>query len=259
MDAVAAILKKEVKSYFASPIAYVVLTFFLILGGCLYYQIFTRQAQQTNLVVTRNWFTPLANEDDGTYVVMRDFHLTLAPFLFFLLPLITMGSFAGERRRGTMELLSTTPASNWTLVAGKFVAALVFFLFTVSPTLLYNIVLFIYGDVQLGMAFSSYLGLLLFASAVLALGIFISSLTESQALAAMATFGLGFLLYLLDIVARKLESDTGDILAYVSFSRHFEGFARGLIGSADIVFFFSITLLGLFFTLRSLEAVRWKA
>lgn len=259
MSVILAILKKEVRSYFTSSIAYVVLTFFLVIGGYFYYQIFTYQAERTTFTFTQaNWFTHYANEDDTTYLVIRDFFMSIAPFMFFLLPMITMGSFAEERRRGTIELLRTTPASDWNLVAGKFLACTLFFSFTISPTLLYNVILFTFGDLQLGMLFSAYLGLYLFSLAILALGIFVSSLTESQVIAAVGSFGLGFFLYVVDLVGRKLESDLGYVLAYFSFGQHFESFARGIVESADVLFFLMMIFLGWFFTLRSLESVRWK-
>lgn len=260
MSIILAILKKEAKSYFTSPIAYVVLTFFLVLGGYYYYSIFTHHAEYTTFSFTQaNWFTALANEDDATYVVIRDFYLSIAPFMFFILPLITMGSWAEERKRGTIELLRTTPASNWSLLAGKFLATVVFFLFTISPTVLYNVILIIFGDIHLGMLFSCYLGFTLFSMAILALGQFVSSLTESQIIAGIGTFGLGFFFYVIDLVGRRMETDMGYVLAYFSFGQHFENFARGVVETADVVFFVGMIFLGLFFTLRSLESVQWKA
>jgi ABC-2 type transport system permease protein len=251
------IATKELRGYFVSPIAYVVLTGFLLLGGWFFFNLLAR----FNLLLSL--YSAMHNPEAQSRLNLND--LVLAPLLHnlsvvlvILVPVITMRSFAEEKRAGTYELLMTSPLSITEIVAGKFLGALAFVLVMVGLTGVYPLILLMYGDPEIGIMAAGYLGLLLLATAFLTIGLLTSSFTENQIIAAVSCLVTLLLLYVISWPAETAGPVIASVLKYVSLTEHFGEMVKGVIDSKDLVYFGSVILLALFLTHRSVESVRWR-
>jgi ABC-2 type transport system permease protein len=257
MKGILAIYRREMGSYFVSPIAYIVIGFFLLVTGYFFSNILSFFIQQSfSLQMQR--FGP--QEMDVPSLVIRNFFGLVSTIVLFMIPMLTMGIYAEERKRGTMELLMTSPLTEAQIVLGKFLAALSLYVVMLAPTFIYQVIMARYSEPGLPwrVLLSSYLGVLLLGAVLVAIGAFISSLTESQIIAAVVTFVVFLLLWVLDMGVRGTSTTLGEILQYLSILRHYDDFARGVIDTSSIVFYLSLTALGLFLTLRSLDSMRWR-
>jgi len=171
-----------------------------------------------------------------------------------------MATFADEKRRGTMELLLTSPITNLQVILGKFLASLSFFAVMLLPTLLYVLFVVIYSSPKMtwGPILSGYLGLLLLGGSLISLGIFISTLTENQIVAATVTFGAFLILWVIDLSARSGGTTLQEVFSYLSILNHFEDFSKGVIDTSSLIIYASFIFLGLFLTFRSIESLRWR-
>ncbi|MDL1956742.1 MAG: ABC transporter permease [Candidatus Desulfofervidus auxilii] len=248
------LLKKEWYGYFTSPIVYTVLFIFLLLSGYFfasnvaYFSLMSIQATQ--------WW---GGEFNLVEWVIEPLLGNMSIVLLLLLPLLTMRLFAEERRHGTMELLLSYPISDIELILGKFLGCISVYILMLILTFIYPLLLFWVGRSDLGPFFTGYLGLLLMGSAFIALGVFISSLTENQIIAAALTFGLLLLFWIINWAAYLTEPPLSKIFEGVSLITHFRNFTKGIIDTADIVFYLTFILFGLFLTLRSLEIHRKRS
>ncbi len=232
-----AIIKKELRVYFASPLAYMFLGVFLFMAGLFFYLGVTMTGEASLRVMLGN----------------------LSIVLLFLLPMLTMRHFAEERRAGTFELLMTAPVPLWALLLGKWAASLLLCLAMLAGTLIFPAVLAYYGDPDWGIMATSYLGLFLVCGAFVSAGLFSSSLTNEPVAA-----GLGGVLLLLPFWLAGTAADLVQVdalrtaLRHVSFLTHIEPFAKGIIDSADLAWFVLFTFGFLFLTWRSIESRRWR-
>lgn len=261
MKNVVAILQKELRTVFVSPIAYVVLTVFLIISGYFFYNIVSIFVERSMMAMMQSQqFGGPPPAMDVPALVTRNFFGIVSTVILFMLPMITMPAFADEKRRGTMELLLTSPITNVQIVLGKFLAALSFFIVMLLPTMLYYGFVFAYSSPRMtfGPVLSGYLGLLLLGGALISLGIFISTLTENQIVAASITFGAFLILWVIDLSARGGGTVVQEIVSYLSILNHFEDFSKGVIDTASLVVYGSFIFLGLFLTYRSIESLRWR-
>jgi ABC-2 type transport system permease protein len=255
MRNILAIVERELRGYFNSPIAYVVLTLFAFLSGIVFQFILFRVLEMG----TMQQGAPGASPMDMPGMVSRGFLGTMSDILLFMVPMITMALFSEEKRRGTMELLLTAPLTDAQVVLGKFLSAVSFFGILLLTTLLPMSVLYLYGTPASGPILTAYLGLLLYGLAILAIGLFISTLTENQIVAAVLTFGTIMVLWLLNVVASRAENPvTKAVLTYLSVLSHLDDFFRGVIVSSHIIFYASLTFVALFLTYRSLDSLRWR-
>jgi len=177
----------------------------------------------------------------------------------FFIPMITMRLFAEEKRTGTIELLTTSPIKDSEVIVGKWLAALLMFAFMLLSTLLDFVFLFKYGAPDWKPLAIGYLGLLLQAGGLLAIGTFISSLTRNQIIAGALTFGVCLMLWVLGWVSQYENSVWAQVLSYMSVISHFESFSKGVIDTKDVIFDATVIFLGLFFTARSMESLRWRS
>jgi gliding motility-associated transport system permease protein len=261
MKNVLAVFQKELKYYFVSPIAYVVLTVFLVISGYFFYNILS-------IFLERSMFAAMQSQQFGgpppsidvPSLVSRNFFGVLSTVILFMLPMITMATFADEKRRGTMELLLTSPITNLQVILGKFLASLSFFAVMLLPTLLYVIFVIFYSSPKMtwGPILSGYLGLLLLGGSLISLGIFISTLTENQIVAASVTFGAFLILWVIDLSARSGGTTLQEVFSYLSILNHFEDFSKGVIDTSSLIIYGSFIFLGLFLTFRSIESLRWR-
>ncbi len=256
MTPVGALIAKELRGYFVSPVVYVVGAVFLLIFGLLsYLYIVFAGAQAIQLMQLQGGVAQLNLND----LVFRNLFASVRFVLLIILPILTMRLFAEERKLRTFEFLMTSPAGINEIVAAKFVSVLLVFLGLVGLTGLMPAVLMLFSDFDWYPVLTGYLGLILLGALFLAVGLLASALTENQIVAAFLSFGILLVVWLLSGVG-SLLGDTlpGQIVSYLSFMEHYDRLVRGLIDTKDLVYFFSGLALLLFLTHRIVETARWK-
>jgi ABC-2 type transport system permease protein len=260
MKSILAIFRREMSSYFVSPIAYIVIGFFLLITGYFFSNILSFLMEQAMMAQMQQRQMGPPPEIDVPSLVMRNFTGVVSTIILFMIPMLTMGVYAEERKRGTMEMLMTSPLTEFQIVVGKYLASLALYAIMLAPTLIYHLIMGRYSDPAMPWKVlgSGYLGLFLLGAVLLALGSFISALTESQIIAAVVTFVVFLLMWVLDFGVRGGTSWFAEIVQYLSILRHYDDFARGVIDTTSVIFYVSMIVLGLFLTLRTLESMRWR-
>jgi ABC-2 type transport system permease protein len=254
MQNIVAIWQREMKSYFVSPIAYVVLTVFLFLSGLFFFGNLTQIVQYTMMQAQMGQgMQPI---DVPAYVI-QSLLKTTSVILLFLIPMLTMGLFSEEKKRGTIELLLTTPVGNFHAMLGKYLASLTFLAILFMSSWITITALFFYGQPDWKPILSGYLGLFLYGAALLALGLFISTLTENQIVAVVLTFGTSLVLWLISIFSPSAGASK-DIIDYLSVISHLDDFIKGVIDTSHVTYYLTFAFVGLFLAYRSLESMRWK-
>lgn len=252
-----AITNKELKSYFYSPIAYVVLGVFLLIMGVIFAK-FVAIYQHYNMAQRFGQGQGISLNKIVTYLCQN-----MAFILCFVTPFLTMKLFAEERRQNTLELLFTVPIRGVELVIGKYLAAFLLMVGMVAVSFIYVFFMIIWGNPDLSMIATTYLGLILSLGCYLAVGALISAMTSSQAIAAIWTFIALLLLWLLQALGQGLTAkwgfiDWGSLLVYLSPLSHFTSFSEGLIHIKDVIYFLTFTGFILFVTQRVVESNRWR-
>lgn len=248
------IFKKELRLYFTSPVAYVVFTIFALIAGYFFYSLFAF----FNLMSMQSATNPaLARDLNVTEGVMRPLFSNLSVIMLLLMPILTMRLFAEEKKTGTIELLLTYPVRDGEVLLGKYAAAVVLFLTMLLCTVLYPAMLAYFARLEWGPLLTAYLGLVLMGSAFLAVGLLASSLTENQIVAAVVTFGALLIFWVIGWSA-DFAGRWAKVLSHLSLLEHFDGFAKGVIDTKDVIYYLNFTVLALFLTLRSLESKRWR-
>lgn len=260
MRHVLAIAKRELRSYFVSPIAYAALTGFALLSGYFFNSMvvyYIRQASLADRQVEQLGRSPL--QLDVPTVVLEQFFRNQGSFvLLLILPLLTMGLLTDERRKGTLELLLTSPVRPIELTLGKFLGALALVVLMFLLTIPYFYFLAQGGEWEPGVVLAGFVGLLLLAATEIAIGLFVSSLCENMLVSAFSTYGVLVALNFIDTSASLAQSIWVDFIQFLSFFSHYAEFARGVIALRDITYFAGFLALALFLTQRSIEAVRFK-
>jgi ABC-2 type transport system permease protein len=229
------IYSKELKSYFNSPIAYIVIIVFLAIVGYFF---------------TASFFS------NGMSTLRGMFDMVPFVFLFFI-PAITMRSFSEEKKQGTIELLLTKPVKDYELVIGKFLSAFVLMLITLLPTLLYVIALVVLGDTDKGALIGGYLGLILMGAIYIGVGIFASSLTENQVVAFIVSFVAIFALFMMGKILQQVSPGLVSAVEFLSADYHYSNISRGVIDTRDLFYYFSLIFLTMFLTKTSIESRKW--
>ena len=248
---------KEIRSLFVSPIAYVVLTGFLLLGGWFFFNLLFRFSYLITLYTSFQNPAALSSLNLNEHVIAPLLH-NLTIVLVIMVPVITMRTFAEEKRSGTYELLLTSPLTVTQIVLGKFFGSLFFVAVMIVLTAIYPAILFLFANPEAGVLISGYLGLFLLGTVFVSVGLLTSSLTENQIVAAVSCFVTLLLLYVLSWPAETSEAALGEVLRYLSVIEHFTEMVKGLVDTKNILYLLSLILLGLFLTHRSVEASRWK-
>lgn len=252
-----AIAGKELRAYFHSPIGYLVLTVYAALLGFFFYSLVATYVVQSFRMMAMGGMGPTMNLNEMVIRPLFDGLLTVVMVLM-LMPMITMRLYAEEKRSGTMELLLTSPLTDLQIILGKFFGAFVFYLVMLALAFAYVGVLFLYGNPNAKPLIANALGMILFGGALLALGMWISTFTRNQIIAAVVTAGAFLLLYVLDWTQAYSSGTVGRVLSYMSLPRHFENFAKGVIDLSDLVYYLSVIALGIFLTARSVEALKGR-
>lgn len=230
------IAKRELYAYFVSPIAYLVAGAFLFLCGLFF-------------------VGGVARWQDATLQPMFG---SLSVVLIFVAPVLTMRLLARERDLGTIELLLTAPVRRWEVVAGKFLAGYLLYLGMVAVTGFYVLILYLHDDPDLGAIGTGYLGLALLGAAMFSLGVFTSSLTRNQVIAAVLGVVVSVSLWLLDVLSPMLGDRTEKVISYLTPSAHYFHFIDGIIDTRDLIYYASVTFIFLFLASQVLEARRWQ-
>ena len=249
------VFKKEMRLFFGSPVAYVVFTFFLLISGWFFSQIFLYYSD----ISMRSFMQPgMAQSLNITESVMRPLFTNMSVVLLFFMPMLTMRLFAEEKKSGTMELLLTYPVRDGEVLAGKFLAAAALYVILLGLTLVYPGLIAYFTRVEWGPILTGYLGLVLTGATFLAVGVLVSSLTENQIVAGFGTFGVLLGLWIIGWGAEFAGGNLRAVLQYLSITEHMDTFSRGLIDTKDLVYYASAVALALFLTLRSLDSKRWR-
>ena len=255
MNNILAIAHKELKSYFSTPIAYIVIGFFALLFGYFFYAmlvIFNQQSAQLGGLE--------GGAADINQQLIRPLFLNASVILLFVLPLITMRTYSEEKRSGTIELLLTSPVTDVEIILGKFLGAMALYAAMLAITVIHMLVLFSYANPkpEWTVPVIGYVGLLLMGGCFISVGLLISSLTKNQIVSGMVTFAVFLLLWVINWIASFTGPTTQSVLNYLSITDHFDDFTRGILDTKHLIYYFSVMSFGLFLTARSVDTERWK-
>lgn len=232
-----AIIKRELSSYFNSAIGYIVLAVFTFFSGLFFYM-----------------YCLLSNTASMSYVF-----LSMLMIVLLVIPIITMRSFSEERKQKTDQALLTAPVSLTEMVLGKFLGAFLLYCICNAVYLIYIFIIACYASPDWAVFLTTMLGMLLMGGALIAIDLFISTLTESQVIAAVISIGVGLLIYMLDSLSNLISAEWFTaILHNISFDAHFSNFINGIINLTSVVFFLSVIAIFLFLCVRVFEKRRWS-
>jgi ABC-2 type transport system permease protein len=252
MRNILAIADKELRSYFSSPIAYIIIGFFLLPFGVFFYlylAAFVKQSMQ------QAQFGGAVNINQN---VIRYVLQNASVIILFIMPMITMRTYSEEKRSGTIELLLTSPLTDLEIIFGKFFGALGLYAAMLAVTLLDIALLFFFGRPEWRAIAAGYLGLVLLGGCFVSLGLLISSLTKNQIVAGVATFAVFLMLWIVNWTADQSGPTMRAVLNHLSIIDHFDDFARGVIDTKHIVYYLSFIAFGLFLTAKSVDSERWR-
>jgi gliding motility-associated transport system permease protein len=249
---VLAIAQRELRSYFASPMAYIIIGFFLLPFGVFFY-LYLQSFVQQGLQMAQYGGTMNINQQVIRYVLQN-----ASVIILFIMPMITMRTYSEEKRSGTIELLLTSPVKDVEIILGKFFGALGLYAALLAVTLLYMAILFVYGNPEWRPLVAGYLGLLLMGGAFISLGLLISSTTNNQIVAGVVTFVVFLLLWIVGWFADSAGPTIGPITSYLSITEHFDDFSKGIIDTKHVVYYLSLITFGLFLTSKSVDTERWR-
>ena len=253
MSNVLTIAHKELKSYFASPIAYIIIGFFALVFGWFYFVALTFFMQ-----ASMQMGMPGQGQINVNNMAIRPLLQNVSVVALFVLPLITMRTYAEEKRSGTIELLLTSPLTDAQIILGKFFGALALYALMLGVTWIHVAILFIYGNPEWKPILSGYLGLLLMGASFLSIGLLISSLTKNQIVAGMVTFAVLLLMWTLSWMADSAGPMMQKVLMALSITDHFDDFSKGVIALNHLVYYLSFITFGLFLTAKSVDSERWR-
>jgi len=254
MRNVLTLARKELAGYFASPIAYIVIGVFSLLFGYFYYAMvvfFDRQSMQIQA------FGP-DQPVNINELLIRPVLVNVSIIILFVLPMLTMRSYAEEKRSGTIELLLTAPLTDVQIVLGKFLGAMALYAAMLAVTFIHIAILFWLGEPDWLPVVTGYIGLLLMGGCFVAVGLLASSLTRNQIVAAVITFSFFLLLWVVDWIASFTGPTAQAVLNYLSLTRHYDDFALGIVDTSHVVYYLSVIAFGLFLTVRAVDTERWR-
>lgn len=256
-----AIYRRELQSYFVSPLAYGIASAFWFLAGLFFVMILLGP---DGILVTVSAYDlqgqQFAPKIDVPYEFSRAFLDRMGWLMLFILPILSMGLYAEERKRGTLELLATSPVTNWAVAVGKLLGVLTFLLTMILPLMGFEAIALSNSNPPISptIPLLGHLGLLLLAAAILSLGMFISSLTDSTILSAVLTFAIVILLLFVDLIAKTIPGPIGEAVSHLSLLKHYNTLIQGIFDTSSLILFASYIILGIFLTAQSIDALRFQ-
>jgi ABC-2 type transport system permease protein len=253
MRNILAIAQKELKSYFASPIAYIVIGCFAALYGFFFsfiLEAFIRQTMQAGMMGG-------AQPMNVNQQVIRPIFQNVTVIALFLLPMVTMRTYSEEKRSGTIELLLTSPLTDFEIVIGKFLGAMALYGAMLAITVVHLLILFFAGRPEWKPIVTAYLGFVLFGACFVSLGLFISSLSKNQIVAGTVTFAVFLFLWIISWIG-SISPEAEKLTSYLSIIDHFDDFTKGVIDTSHLIYYLSFITFGLFLTTKSVESERWR-
>jgi ABC-2 type transport system permease protein len=254
MRNILAIAEKELKSYFASSIGYIAIGSFALLYGWFFVillRYFVTQSMQINQFGG-------GQSVNINQMMIRPLFQNVTILMLFVLPSVTMRTYAEEKRSGTIELLLTSPLTDLEIIMGKFLGALGLFAVMLAVTMIPIGLLFMFGRPEWKPLATAYLGLLLLGGCFIAVGLFISSLTKNQIVASMVTFAVFLFLWVITWVGSALGPTAEKLATYLSIIDHLDDFTKGVIDTSHLVYYVSFIAFGLFLTAKSVDSERWR-
>jgi len=248
---------REIRSYFSSPVAYVLLASYVALAGYFFFALLSAFNQALSIYSMMRQ-PEMLQRFNLNEMVIRPLLQNMAVLLIFIVPAITMRMFPEEKRSGTYELLLTSPVRVGEIVLGKFAGGLALVLLMILLSGFFGVLLSAYGNPEVPMMLSGYLGLALMAISFLAIGTLISSFTDNVVIAYVGSLFALLLLYTVGWLGETVQGPWGELVKYISITDHFQEFLKGLIDTKDLVYFATLLVVGLFLTQRSVESVRWR-
>ncbi len=247
-----AIADKELRSYFASPIAYVIIGLFALLFGWFFYAFLNFFVEESQRAMMGGG---AVNVNDR---MIRGVLQNAAVIILFVMPMITMRTYSEEKRSGTIELLLTSPLTDLQIILGKFLGAMGLFTAMLLVTSIDIAILFRLGNPEWKPVLTGYLGLLLMGGCFVSIGLLISSLTKNQIVAGFMTFAVFLMLWVINWLGESSGPTARAILAFLSITDHLDDFTRGIIDTKHIVYYLSFITFGLFLTAKSVDSERWR-
>lgn len=260
MRNVMTVFGRDFRSYFSSPVAYVVIGLFLVLTGVFFYLLTSSFMQYaTNLQWQAARFRQPPPPVNVNHMILRPLFSNISVITLFVVPMITMRSFSDEKKTGTLELLLTSPITTAQIVLGKFLAA--FFLYAVMVLLtgVYPLVIILFGDPDALPVAIAYIGVLGMGAASIGIGIWISAMTENQIISAMGTFVILLFLWLVGWFSNFTTGFLAGFFEYLSIVEHFDDFAKGIFDTGHLMYYVSLGGITLFLAHQSIESIRWRS
>jgi ABC-2 type transport system permease protein len=256
MNNILAIAHKELKSYFASPIAYIVIGLWALLFGYFFVAVlsfFVRQSMQMGQFGMQGPQAMNVNQQ-----LIRPLLQNVTILVLFLMPMVTMRTYSEEKRSGTIELLLTSPLTDFQIILGKFLGAMALYGVMLAVTLIHVGILFVYGHPEWKPIVAAYVGLLLLGGCFISVGLFISSLTKNQIVAGMVTFAVFLLLWIITWIGSFSGPTVDKLTQYLSIIDHFDDFQKGVLDTTHLIYYVSFITFGLFLTAKSVDSERWR-
>lgn len=256
MSNILAIANKELRSYFTSPIAYIVIGLFAALYGFFFWailQYFVAQSMQMGQFGMQGPQSVNVNQQ-----LIRPLVQNVTILVLFLMPMVTMRTYSEEKRSGTIELLLTSPLSDFQIIMGKFLGAMALYCIMLAVTLIHMAILFYFGHPEWKPIVTSYIGLLLLGGCFISLGLFISSLTKNQIVAGMVTFAVFLFLWIITWIGSFSGPTVDKLTTYLSIIDHLDDFGKGVIDTTHVIYYLSFITFGLFLTAKSVDSERWR-
>jgi ABC-2 type transport system permease protein len=250
---VLAIAGKELRSYFASPMGYILIGLFALLFGAFFVVYLNGFVQQSQRLAMGGG----GNVNVNDFMIRGVLH-NVAIIILFVMPMVTMRTYAEEKRSGTMELLLTSPISDLQIIMGKFLGAMGLLTAMLLVTAIDIAILFRLGNPELKPVLVGYLGLLLLGGCFLSVGLLISSLTKNQIVAGFITFGVFLMFWIINWFADSVGPMGRTIVSFLSITEHLDDFTRGVVDTKHIVYYLSFITFGLFLTSKSVDSERWR-
>jgi ABC-2 type transport system permease protein len=254
MTNILAIAQKELRSYFASPIAYIVIGIWALLYGYFYASLLAYFVRQSMQMSQFGGAQPVNINEQMIRLLFQNVTI----LVLFLMPGITMRTYSEEKRSGTIELLLTSPVTDMQIILGKFFGALALYAAMLAVTLIHIGILFWFGNPEWKPIATTYLGLLLFGGCFISVGLLISSLTKNQIVAFTASFGVFLLLWIIDWMGSFAGPTVNSLLTYLSVIGHLEDFTKGVLDTTHLIYYLSFITFGLFLTAKSVDTERWR-